>query len=313
MENERAVQEIQAGIQKRENLERLYYQNIALIRQIVRENRWCGERDDLMQEAFFGLQQAAEHYKTGKDAQFSTYMKYWIVQALRRYYENCGRAKRLPSYLVSLIQKYQRFLRSWENRTGQRPGDAEICRELEISQRQLDRLRRYIYEDSVSSLDEPLSETDDFTLGDAISDGFSMEETALDAVAREQAGRLMWETVAALPGKAPLVLKEEYRSGKTLSEIGEELKISFQRVRQIRVEAFRVLRRKKQIKQAAELMGYSYRAFHGGLSFFKNTGLSSVEYIAERCEKKESRADCLMLEYTQSVREIWGDLFSEKQ
>ena len=125
--------------------------------------------------------------------------------------------------------------------------------------------------------------------------------------------RNIWETVAALPGKAPLVLKEEYRSGKTLSEIGEELKISFQRVRQIRVEAFRVLRRKKQIKQAAELMGYGYRAFHGGFSFFQNAGLSSVEYITERREEKESGADCLPWEYTQSVREIWSDLLSGKQ
>lgn len=287
MENEKLVQEIQAGIRKRENLERLYYQNIALIRQIVRENQWCGEWEDLMQEAFFGLQQAADHYESEKDAKFSTYMKYWIVQALRRYYENYGRAKRLPAYLVSLIQRYHYFLRNWENRTGQNPEDTEICRGLKISQTQLDQLRKYIYEDPVSSMDEPLSETDDFTLKDIIKDENSVEENALDAVIKKQAQELIWDAVDTLPGKAPLVIKEEYRSGKTLLEIGGELGISFQRVRQIRLKALQTLRHKKQIRQAADLMGYGYRAFHGGFSFFKNTGISSVEYIAERREETE--------------------------
>ncbi len=73
----------------------------------------------LLQESYFGLWEAVQHYETSKNVRFITYARYWIVQAVQRYLEKCGSAVCIPSHTrakMSRIQKVTSQLRQEQQR-----------------------------------------------------------------------------------------------------------------------------------------------------------------------------------------------------
>ena len=104
MSNEELVKEIQSGINPQENMAQLYFQNIGLLRNICLKFAHNEEMEDLLQEAFFGLYEAVNHYESGSDVLFMTYAPYWIRQRLRFYTINNGHLIRIPMHALEKVK-----------------------------------------------------------------------------------------------------------------------------------------------------------------------------------------------------------------
>mgnify|MGYP004537000591 CR=1 FL=1 len=113
MSNEEIVQEIQNGINVTENMELLYRQNTPLIRKFIKPYSHYENIEDLEQESYFGLFEAAKNYDPNKEAKFITYARFWIVQAVYRYIQCNIPAVRIPSGLNGKINRYKKYVNKY--------------------------------------------------------------------------------------------------------------------------------------------------------------------------------------------------------
>lgn len=292
MTNEELVALIQAGVDVQENMGQLYQQNRNFIVGIALPYSKSCELDDLMQEAYFGLEKAAKKFDADMGFKFLTYASSYITQAISRYCQDNGNLKRIPVHVLERISKYQRFRDDYRMSVGKEPSDEQYCNFLGIGKPQLKELRSFMFEQTAYSFEDIAPGTDDLTLGESIPDDFDLEGSVVGSISEEHAGTLIEEAVSALPNaRAAEVIRGCFWENKSLREVGERLSISPERVRQIQYKALKRLKIDRRIKEAAEIYGYgSGQAYHWGLNRWKNTGYSSVEFLAiQRLEQEESR------------------------
>ena len=292
MTNEELVALIQGGDHVNDNMAQLYQQNRNFIVTIALPfSRTC-ELDDLLQEAYFGLEKAVNRYDPDKEVTFLTYAENWIRQTIQRYCQNNGHLKRLPVHIVERISKYQKFRSDFTAATGDEPTDQEYCFHLDLSLDQLKKLRKYMAESTPISLNEDLPGTEDFTLADTIADDFNLEESVVDTVADEEGKAAIWGAVADLGERKAEIVERYYRLGESLDGIGSHFEISTERVRQIKDKCIRTLRKNRKIKEAAEIYGYgSQSAYKWGFGHWKNTNTSSTEFLAlKHIEQEKNKA-----------------------
>ena len=289
MTNEELVAQIKAGENVQENMGQLYEQNRNYICQIAVPFSRIAELDDLMQEAYFGLEKAVQKYDPALGYKFLTYAESWIRQAIQRYIQNTGNIKRIPVYTLERISKYQKFSSDFRAITGKEPSDSDCCAYLKISPGQLKELRKYMVEGKSVSIYDPIPGTDDVVLGDTIADEFDLEETVVD----DLAGDTLWDAVDDLGGRYPAIIRGEYQRNQTLEVTASQLGISIERVRILKKRAIQLLERDKRVKQLAEVYGYNCgQTYHWGIQRFANTNTSSTEFLAlKHIEHEESQKD----------------------
>ena len=292
MENEDLVFEIQRKINVAENMEKLYFQNRNFIYGIAKKYSAYAELDDLMQEAYFGLSKAVEKFEFGQGNKFITYLRYWLQNSFRRYIENNGRAKRVPSYIISRISKYRKYMNEQHSK-GIEPTEDMIIRDLELSKAQLKSLRKAIYEADCISFDGAASWSDDLIVGEMIADPLNIEEWVIDAIIKEQAEKLIWKAVSELDERQAKVVIRRYKEFATLGEVGKQLKLSNETIRVIEKKALAILHEKREIKDIAEIYGYISLTSGSGLQAFKENGISCVEKAAFRRMDNEKKIERL--------------------
>ena len=282
MTNEELVALIQAGVDVQENMGQLYQQNRNFIVGIALPYSKSCDLDDLMQEAYFGLEKAVQRFEPDRDVLFISYAGIWIRNVIQRYCQNNGNLKRVPVHVVVRISKYQRFRDDYRMTVGEEPSDNQYCAFLGIKKPQLKELRKFMVEADTISFESVAPGTDDLTLGESIPDDFDLEGSVVDTLSEEYAGNLIEEAVSALPdARAGEVIRKCFWENKPLHEVGEQLDISRERVRQIQYKALKRLKIDRRIKEAAEIYGYgSGQAYHWGVGRWKDTGYSSTEFLA---------------------------------
>ena len=289
--NEELVARIRAGQNIKGNMEQLYNQNLPLIRQFIRPFLGYEDEADLLQQAYLGLYRSIEMYESSENVKFMTYSKYWIQQEVRRYLENSGSLIRVPSHKKQQAIQYKRFLQEYEREYGRPPSDLEAAGDLGISPDELALIRMSLR--GVTSLDAPIKTDkadDEISLGDTIADSTNMEDDTINRIHEESVRKELWDIVRRYTDETQgLVVVSYYRQGKTLAQIGEELGISIERVRQLKAAGLRQLRRHKaltEIKQKCEVIEADI--YRTGLRNFKQSG-SSVETIIMRLEELEEQ------------------------
>ena len=100
MTNEQIVTEIRNGCSVTDHMQLLYESNLPLIKRFLKPYTAYDPMEDLLQEAYFGLVEAVQHYEMSKNVRFMTYAEYWIKRAVQRYLE---RAKAFSSDEQELI------------------------------------------------------------------------------------------------------------------------------------------------------------------------------------------------------------------
>lgn len=283
MSNEEIVFLIQSGIEPKQNTEKLYNQNLPMIKAICKPYTSIEPLEDLMQTAFFGLVEAIQRYDSTKGYKFMTYCESWLKQSIRQYLDH-SQLVRIPLNMKNLLYRYKRFLTAYESdHAGLLPTDEEIRRELHITSEQLQDLKKYVLCDRIGSLDSPIDEeSGENTILDYIASPDSMEESTIDTVYRQEMRKDIQTAMdIALAEPEQDTIKAYYWNKATLDRIAQQKNVTRERIRQQLAQAQRKLQRGKAGKILKEYARIEAARYIGGFSFFKHHG-SIVEYEVMR-------------------------------
>lgn len=197
---------------------------------------------DIVEEGNLGLIKAVEKFNYKKGFRFSTYASWWIRQFIERAIINQGKLVRLPVHVVERLNRYLGKVEALVQELGREPTAEEVAARMKTSVEEVEDLKQLVR--STSSLDSPVGEGQDTFLRDIIEDPLCLSpaDTAEGVLRRTE----MMAWVKELPEKERTVILARFgldgEESRTLEEIGREMGLTRERVRQIETAALVRLR-----------------------------------------------------------------------
>jgi RNA polymerase primary sigma factor len=239
--------ELAARVQKgdKKAREEMIKANLRLVVKIARDYEGLGvPLLDLISEGNIGLMKAVERFDPSKGAKLSTYGSWWIKQAIKAALANQSKTIRLPVHMVDKISKMKRAAGRLQEVFGREPTDEELSEELHVKASRVAMMRMAAIRPA--SLEAPIGSEDTSNLADVVED--EKADNPYEMLEEKGVTGMLLEMVEALNPREAKVVRARFgldgRPLRTLEEIGGELGITRERVRQIETTALKKLRLK---------------------------------------------------------------------
>jgi len=224
--------------------------NLRLVVSIAREYQHRGQPFlDLIQEGNIGLMRAVEKFEYRRGCKFATCATWWIRQAIGRGIANQARTIRIPTHMIDILARLIRVQRQLTQDFGREPTADDLAAELHLP---IERVRALLkMAEEPVSIHAPIGEDGMSHVGDFIEDPGAADPSKQAAVTmvREKVDAVL----QTLTQREREILKQRYGlvdgRERTLDEIGRDLKVTRERVRQIEAKALRKMRHPERRRQ----------------------------------------------------------------
>ena len=197
---------------------------------------------DLIQEGNIGLMKAVDKFEYRRGYKFSTYVTWWIRQAITRSIADQARTIRIPVHMIETINKMNRISRQILQETGQEPEPAVLAEKMEMPEEKIRKILKISKEPI--SMETPIGDDEDSHLGDFIEDAATMAPS--DAAVYASLRGVTKDILDSLTPREAKVLRMrfgiEMNTDHTLEEVGKQFDVTRERIRQIEAKALRKLR-----------------------------------------------------------------------